>query len=182
MIPARPEQVWVVLVDPSRFSEWQASTDRVVGGDERLDRVGASYTVISRLRSRTALTGAASRSAPASLWRTRMIPATLRTTNWLRGQWRVTRLVPDHLLELTGTAPGGAHGVLTQTLESLEAGTEYTIDMSYELPAGFLGAMADRVFVERVLERDFRDSAQNLSRMLATQDTRDQRQPSSGAT
>lgn len=170
-IGARPEQVWLILVDPSRFSEWQASTDRIVGGDERLDQVGASYTVISRLRSRTALTGAPSQSATGSLWRTRMVPATLRTTNWLRGQWRVTRLVPGHLLELTGTAPGGAHGVLIQTLESSPAGTDYTIEMAYELPAGFLGAMADRMFVERVLERDFRDSAQNLSRMLEVPDS-----------
>ena len=167
-IAAAPERVWAVLIDPSRFSEWQASTVQVIDAGVMLDQVGASYTVISRLRSRTPPSGGHGRPSNPSLWRKRMVPATLRTTNLLRGHWRVTRLTAGRLLELTGTAPGGAHAVVTQTLESSGDGTQYTIEMSYDLPAGFLGAVADRMFVERVLERDMEESSENLSRLLAS--------------
>lgn len=171
-VAAPPEAVWALLVDPSRFSEWQASTAQVLGGDERLDRLGASYTVVSRLRSRSAApTAAPNRSADSSLWRTRMMPPTLRTTNWLQGKWRVTRVIPHRLLELTGTAPGGARGVLTQLVEASGSGTAYTIELVYELPVGFLGAIADRMFVERVLQRDFQDSGENLNRLLNKPDS-----------
>jgi uncharacterized membrane protein len=53
-------------------------------------------------------------------------------------------------------------GTFINRLEPKGTGTDLTMELTYELPAGFLGAVLDKVFVERAIERDLRFSAENF--------------------
>jgi hypothetical protein len=41
-----------------------------------------------------------------------------------------------------------------------------TVDLDYELPGGFLGGVADKVFAERAMVRDVRHSSENFKALV----------------
>jgi uncharacterized membrane protein len=41
-----------------------------------------------------------------------------------------------------------------------------TIDLDYELPGGFLGGVADKLFAERAMARDVRHSSENFKALV----------------
>ena len=43
---------------------------------------------------------------------------------------------------------------------------DYVIDIEYELPPGIIGQIADRLFVERAVERDLRHSIENFTALV----------------
>lgn len=45
-------------------------------------------------------------------------------------------------------------------------GTDVVIEVDYELPAGFLGHIADRLFVEKAMERQMRHAAENFKALV----------------
>lgn len=159
-IDATPELIWELLVDPARFPDWQVTTLAVKDAEDRVDRVGATFTAISGLTARSFAPKGGERATSA--WDARVDPTASRTRGWFQWFWQVTRVTPPTLLEFTGHAPGGAHGSIVQTLTPSEAATEYSVVNEYELPAGFVGAVADRVFVARMLQRNIIESARRL--------------------
>ncbi len=54
-------------------------------------------------------------------------------------------------MELKGVAPGGGSASLIMTIVPAGGGTDIVTEMGYELPGGFVGAIADRIFVERAI-------------------------------
>ncbi|HSL77522.1 MAG TPA: SRPBCC family protein, partial [Candidatus Limnocylindrales bacterium] len=66
------------------------------------------------------------------------------------------------LLEFTASSPAGGSATSTTTIEPAGGGTDFTIEVDYELPGGFVGGMADKLFVERAIERDVKHSFENL--------------------
>jgi uncharacterized membrane protein len=125
--------VWQVAIDADRLPEWQTSLVEVRDVSGSLDRVGARYTSVNRLAGRP-----------------------------IEGEWEVTRSEPNRLLEVRGTAPGGGHALNRVTFRPTDGGTDVAVEFEYELPGGFLGQFANRLFVERAVQRDVRHSGENF--------------------
>ena len=132
-IDAPIDQVWELGADCKRYPEWQTGTVEVKDCTGPIDHVGATYTVVYKSMGRK-----------------------------LEATFEVTRAEKPRLVEQKGTVPGGGHATATQTLEMADGGTDLTFTMDYELPGGFVGGMADKLFMERALERDIRHSNDNF--------------------
>jgi uncharacterized protein YndB with AHSA1/START domain len=128
-----PDKAFAMAVDATRIPEWNASVIETKDISGSLDRVGASYTTVLKLGGRR-----------------------------LEGRWEVSKVEKPRLLELTGTAPGGGQATSINRFEPASTGTDVTIEVDYELPGGFVGGMADKLFVERAIERDVKHSVENF--------------------
>ena len=89
-------------------------------------------------------------------------PARQQLRGGPQARWEASRVESPRLLELTGTAPGGGRATATNRFEAAGAGTDITIEIEYELPGGFVGGIADKLVVERAIERDVKHSVENF--------------------
>lgn len=131
-IDAPPDKVFALAIDATRIPEWNSSVIEVKDITGPLDQVGSSYVAVLKLGGRR-----------------------------LEGPWEVTQVERPRLLVLTGTAPGGGRATATNRFETAGPGTDLTIEVHYELPGGFVGGVADKLFVERAIERDVKHSVEN---------------------
>ena len=132
-IDASPERAFALATDAARIPEWNSSVVEAKEITGSLDQVGSSYVSVLKLGGRP-----------------------------LESRWEVTRVERPRLLEFTGTAPGGGRATSKIGFESAGGGTDITFDVEYELPGGFVGSMANKLFVERAIERDVRHSVENF--------------------
>jgi uncharacterized membrane protein len=132
-IDVPPEKAFAVAIEAARIPEWNSSVVEVKDVAGPLDQVGSSYVSVLKLGGRP-----------------------------LEGRWEVSRVERPRLLEFTGTAPGGGRATATNRFEAADAGTDVTIEIEYELPGGFVGGLADKLFVERSIERDVKHSVENF--------------------
>jgi uncharacterized membrane protein len=132
-VDAPPDKAFAVAIDATRIPEWNSSVVETKDITGSLDRVGASYVTVLKLGGRR-----------------------------LEGHWEVRQVEKPRILELTGTAPGGGRASAINRFEPAGAGTDVTIEVDYELPGGFVGGMADKLFVERAIERDVKHSVENF--------------------
>jgi hypothetical protein len=80
----------------------------------------------------------------------------------LETRWEVTSDEGQRLAEFVASSAAGGRATSTTTLEPAGGGADLTIEVDYELPGGFVGGMADKLFVERAIERDIRHSMENV--------------------
>ncbi len=132
-IDAPAERVFELSIDAQRLPEWQNTVIEVKDVSGPLDRVGAGYTAVMKIAGRR-----------------------------LDGRWEVTRVEKPSYFEVTGTAPGGGRATVITRIEPAGDGTDSTVELDYELPGGFLGGFADKLFVERAIERDMKHSGENF--------------------
>lgn len=132
-VEAPPERAFALTIDATRDPEWNSSVVEVRDVTGLLDTVGASYTAVLKLGGRR-----------------------------LETRWEVTKVEKPRLLEFAGSAPGGGHAASTTTFEPASGGTDITVEVDYELPGGFVGGLADKLFVERAIERDIKHSIENF--------------------
>ena len=132
-VDAPPGKAFALTIDPSRDPEWNSSVVEVKDVTGKLDKVGASYTAILKLGGRP-----------------------------LETRWEVTKVEKPRLLEQTAASIAGGHATSTTTFEPAGGGTDITIEVDYELPGGFVGGMADKLFVERAIDRDVKHSIENF--------------------
>jgi uncharacterized membrane protein len=69
-------------------------------------------------------------------------------------------------MKLTSTNAGTVVVSYRFTPQSL--GTDGETELDYEIPAGFLGEIADKLFVERTVDRDLRHSLENFKALVET--------------
>ena len=132
-VDAPIEAVWDLVTDTQRLVEWQSGLVEVKDSTGKLDRVGAGYSPVFRFAGRK-----------------------------LEGHFEVSRIEKPNLLEFKGTSPGGGKATQTLKLDRAGAGTDVSFEMDYELPGGFFGGIADKLFMERQIERDIKHSNANL--------------------
>jgi uncharacterized membrane protein len=132
-IDASPDRAFALALDAARIPEWNSSVIEVKEITGSLDQVGSSYVSVLKLGGRR-----------------------------LEGRWEVSRVETPRVLEFTGTAPGGGRATTKNRFESAGGGTDLTIEIEYDLPGGFVGGMADKLFVERAIERDVKHSVENF--------------------
>lgn len=136
-IDAPPEVAWAVGRDPNRMPEWNTTTVSVKDVSGPLDRPGASYTTVSKIVGRP-----------------------------LEVRWHVERVEPNRLAEVTASTPGGGTAHLIVRYEPDGSGTKLSTDLDYELPMGFLGDVADKLFAERAMVRDIHHSGENFKALV----------------
>jgi uncharacterized protein YndB with AHSA1/START domain len=133
-IDAPPERVWEILSDPERLPQYNATIIEVREATGRLDQVGTTYQAVARVYGRR-----------------------------IEGGWEVTDGAPQRRLAVRGSAPGGGAATVIGTLEPTDRGTtRAAVDIEYQLPAGLLGELANKLFVERSIERDVRHTNEKL--------------------
>jgi uncharacterized protein YndB with AHSA1/START domain len=133
-ISAPPERVWEILTDPERLPQYNATIIEVSDATSRLDQVGATYRSVAKVYGRR-----------------------------IEGTWEVTEVVPMRRIVQRGSAPGGGAATVIGTLEPTDRGTtRAAVEIDYQLPAGFLGEIANKLFIERSVERDVRYTNENL--------------------
>jgi uncharacterized membrane protein len=126
-------QVWELAANCERYLEWQTGIVEVKGCTGPIDHVGARYTSVYKAMGRS-----------------------------LEVTVEVTRAEKPRLIENKLTVPGGGHGTVLQMAEPAGRGTDLTLTFDYELPGGFVGSVADKLFMERAIERDIRHGNENF--------------------
>lgn len=139
-ISAPPERIWEVVRQHERIPEWQVSVLEVKDVTGPLDQPGSGYTVVQRLAGRT-----------------------------IEGRWEVAEAERPRRLVLNGSAPGGGKAILTSTFEGGEGRTQFTVELDYQLPGGFVGSVANKVFAERAVRNQIRHSNENLKALVESE-------------
>lgn len=139
-IAAPPERVWEVLVDPDRLPQYNVTIVEVSDATGRLDQVGSTYRAVTKVYGRR-----------------------------IEGPWEVTEVTPMHRIVQRGSGAGGASATVNGTVEPSGDGTQAAVEVDYQLPAGFVGAVANKLFVERSVERDVRHTMENLKALVESE-------------
>ncbi len=132
-IDAPLDVVWALGADANRIPEWNVNATEVKGVSGPLDHVGAGYTTILKIVGRK-----------------------------LEGRFEVTKVDKPRFVEFKGTSPAGGRATAAIHLEPTSTGTQYTFEIDYELPGGILGGVVDRLFAERMTERDIHHSVETF--------------------
>jgi carbon monoxide dehydrogenase subunit G len=136
-IAVAPERVWEVIMDPQRFGDWVTIHRKLLSSDDGELRVGF------RVRQRLALAGA---------------PFEVR--------WRLAELDPPRLGVWEGAGPARSTARIENHLEARDGGTHFEYLNEYRNPGGLLGAMAGRVLVAGLADREANRSLQRLKALL----------------
>jgi uncharacterized membrane protein len=78
----------------------------------------------------------------------------------------ITELDAPRFLKMVGTSAQGGHSTAVYRLTSVGTGTDLEFEFDYEVPAGVLGQIADKLFIERAVERDLVHSAENFKALV----------------
>ena len=84
----------------------------------------------------------------------------------MEGWGEVVEVDPPRLLKIAGTGLEGGTVSTTYRFTPVGDGTDYEFESEYQLPAGFLGQIADKLFVEKAVERDLRHSLENFKALV----------------
>jgi uncharacterized protein YndB with AHSA1/START domain len=78
------------------------------------------------------------------------------------GEGEVTAFERPHLLAFVSTSPMGGHQNWTSRLTPSGTGTDIEAEIDYEVPLSILGSLADKLFVERQVQRMLDQSRDNF--------------------
>lgn len=84
----------------------------------------------------------------------------------VEGTGEIVHVEPPRLIRIVGERPEGGRTDSTYRFTPVETGTDYVVDIEYELPTGIIGQITDRLFVERAVERDLQHSLENFTALL----------------
>jgi uncharacterized protein YndB with AHSA1/START domain len=79
----------------------------------------------------------------------------------MEGWGDIVEVDRPRLLKIAGEGEGGTLTTVHR-LTAAETGTDYVLEVDYELPAGVFGQAAIKMFVDRAVERDLRGSIENF--------------------
>jgi uncharacterized membrane protein len=133
------DQVFELATDFKRYPEWNVSYTDVQEISGPTDQVGTRIHAFGRLLGR-----------PSEGW--------IEVIEVDRPRFIKMKLV--------GSDAGTVVASYRFTPQAL--GTDGETEIDYELPAGFLGEIADKLFVERAVDRDLRHSLENFKALVET--------------
>jgi uncharacterized protein YndB with AHSA1/START domain len=136
LIRAPAERVWRVLVDPERAPDWEAGLVAVEDTGGLLDEADASCTQVMNFRGRT-----------------------------LEGELQVIEAFAPHTRTVRVQPPLTATALRRERLVGTDAGTEVTIELSYET-RGPLGAVLNVALTRPRLGMMLAESVRNLRRLV----------------
>jgi uncharacterized membrane protein len=131
------EQVFELALDVKRIPEWDPFFHEIKNISGPPGQVGTSFDTVMKVLGRP-----------------------------IEGHMQVTEVERPRLVTLVGVAPGGGKLTWTTRFTPAGTGTDSENEVDYELPAGFLGEMADKLFAERAIERDMKHSTENFKALV----------------
>ena len=83
----------------------------------------------------------------------------------MMGVGEIGEVERPRLLKIVGEGEGGKLTTIDR-LTPAGTGTDYVLEVEYDLPAGVFGQIADKLFVERAVERELRHSIENFKALV----------------
>lgn len=136
-LPSTPEQVFAVLTDLDRLQEWATIVVETRDISDRPLRAASTFCQTVRVLGQE-----------------------------IESDWRVTALDPPHVISYEASSPMGGSLAMTQRVEPHAGGSRVQLELDYELPGGVIGAVVDRVYLERQNEEEAERSLENLRALL----------------
>ena len=84
----------------------------------------------------------------------------------MEGADEIVEIERPRLLKISGTGTLGGFLKYTTRLTPVGTGTDVVLEMDYELPAAIVSQIADKLFVEKTIERDLRHSMENFKALV----------------
>ena len=131
------DRVFELGADFKRYPEWNVSYDKVIEVTGPGDRVGTRVHGIMKVLGRT-----------------------------MDGWGEVVEVEKPRHLKMVGSGPEKSKLAIDYLATSAGTGTDLVTEIDYELPAGVLGQIADKLFAERTVERDLRHSMENFKALV----------------
>lgn len=138
-IAAPQERVWEVLMDPRRLADWVTIHRKLSDAPTRLAR-GSTFEQTLNLRGAH-----------------------------LHVEWTVVDLDPPRRAVWNGRGPVHSHASIVYELSPNGAGTRFEYTNEFKTPGGPLGAVAGRVLVGGLSEREAQRSLERLKLLLERQ-------------
>ncbi len=136
-LEARPEEVWAILMDPTRLDDWVSAHRQVDALPELPLNEGDTF------RQKLGL-------GPASFW----------------VEWTVAEARAPEFALWTGTGPAGSTATVTYSLSANGGGTLFRYENDFDPPGGLMGQAAKRVATAAGGRREARRSLKRLSEMF----------------
>jgi uncharacterized membrane protein len=133
------DRVFELGIDLKRYPEWNVSFSQIKEVTGPPDQVGTKFISVMKVLGRQ-----------------------------IEGQGEIVQIDRPQLLKISSTGPEGASLIATYRLTTVGTGTDFETEIDYELPAGVLGQIADKLFMERAVERDLRHSLENFKALVET--------------
>jgi uncharacterized membrane protein len=127
------ERVFALGTDFARYPEWNVTYTEIKEIVGPPDKVGTRIHAVMRFLGRT-----------------------------MEGWGELVEIEPPRMFRLSGTSGEGGKLDVVYRLTPVGTGTEFVVEADYELPAGIVGKIADKLFIERAVERDIRHSTENF--------------------
>jgi uncharacterized protein YndB with AHSA1/START domain len=83
------------------------------------------------------------------------------------GEGEVTAFERPRMFAITSTQPMGGHQNWTVHFTPTGTGTDFLSEIDYEVPLGLVGAVADKLFIAREVQRMIDHSGENFAVMAA---------------
>ena len=131
------ERVFNLVTDYSRYPEWNVSYEEIRQVTGPVDKVGTKVHTVMKLLGRK-----------------------------MEGWGEVVEVDRPRYLKISGTVLEGGKLTYSERLTPAGTGTDLEFEIEYELPAGFLGHIADKLFVEKAVERDLHHSMENFKALV----------------
>lgn len=135
------EKAFELVADYKRYPEWNASFAEIDKVSGPTEQVGTKFHTIMKVFGRR-----------------------------IEGSMEVAEVQKPRLLKLMGTGIEGGKLTMVNRLMPAGTGTDFEIEADYELPASILGQIADKLFVEKTVERDLRHSLENFKALVETKE------------
>jgi uncharacterized protein YndB with AHSA1/START domain len=138
VLPASPDRVWAVVMDPHQFERWVTIHRGLTSADDGPPRVGFEMAQRYSIRG-----------APVSV------------------SWRLEALDPPYSATWTGKGPAGAKALIEYRLQDIDGGTRFHYTNDFSAPLGALGRVASKALMGGVPDREAHASLERLRLLLA---------------
>ncbi len=136
-IDATPQEIWDVVMDPARFGDWVTIHRKLCSADT--GRLCEGF----KMEQKLALHGA---------------PFTVK--------WTATEVDEPHVGTFEGRGPARSYARVTNRLSEHNGGTRFDYENEFKAPGGAMGALASRVLVGGMPEREANKSLKRLKALL----------------
>jgi uncharacterized protein YndB with AHSA1/START domain len=137
-LPAPPEDVWTLIMDPHRLEEWVTIHRELLSADDDPPRPGF------RMSQRMSIRGA---------------PVTVT--------WTLDEVDAPWMATWNGAGPAGATAYIEYRLEAIDGGTRFDYTNDFRPPMGLLGKVASRALMGGTPDREAEASLQRLRTLFA---------------
>lgn len=138
-LPAAPDAVWPVVLDPHRLHEWVTIHRSLTSADDGPPRTGF------RMDQQLAIRG---------------VPVAV--------SWILEECEAPHIARWKGSGPAGARARIEYRLEPVEGGTRFVYTNDFTPPGGPLGRIAASALIGGTPEREAHASLERLRTLIAT--------------